>query len=121
MKTPNDINFKAGQNIAMKVPAHQYEHTVKFYREIIGLPQIKNEEPQIVFKFGDKKLWIDKEKHLSQAEIWLELECDNIDEAKKHFRLNEVSQRDGIEKLPRNFKAFWISSPSDIIHLINEQ
>jgi hypothetical protein len=115
------VNFNAGKNIAMKVPSHQYEQTVIFYREIIGLPQIKEEEPEIVFKFGDKKLWIDKVQHLSQAEIWLEIECDDINEAKKHFKQHKVNRRDEIEKLPRDFKGFWISSPSDIIHLISEK
>lgn len=113
------INFKAGQNIALKVPSHQYEETVTFYRDIIGLQQIKNEEPEIVFKFGDKKLWIDKVKHLSQAEIWLEIECDDIKGAKKHFKKHGVYRRDEIEKLPLEFNGFWISSPSNIIHLIS--
>jgi len=120
MKKHNNIRFKAGQNIAMKVPLHQYEQTVKFYRDIIGLPQIKDEEPQTVFKFGDKKLWIDKENHLSQSEIWLELECKNLEEAKKYLESENIIRRDDVEKLPEGFEGFWIASPGDIIHLITK-
>jgi predicted enzyme related to lactoylglutathione lyase len=115
-----NIKFKAGKNIAIKVPTHQYEQTVEFYRDIIGLPQIRQEKPQIVFKFGDKNLWIDKQNYLSQAEIWFEIECENINEAKKYFKAKRVVRRDEVEKLPPDFKGFWIASPGDIIHLITE-
>ena len=118
--TRQHVSFKAGKNIAMKVPSHQYEQTVLFYRDIIGLHQLKNEEPQIVFEFGDKKLWIDKENHLSQAEIWLELTCSDLEEAKKYLASEKIIRRNEIEKLPKDFEGFWISSPSDIIHLISK-
>ena len=35
------MKFTAGNNIAMKVPYHQYEQTVHFYRDIIRLPEKK--------------------------------------------------------------------------------
>ena len=45
-KTPmsknEDITFEAGDNIAMKIPPHQYDATVRFYRDILRLPQIEN-------------------------------------------------------------------------------
>ncbi len=104
----------------MKVPSHQYEQTVQFYRDIIELPQVKDEEPQIVFKFGDKNLWIDKTDQLSQTEIWLELECDDLEEAKIYFKSEDIIRRDEIEKLPEGFEGFWIASPGDIIHLISK-
>ncbi len=115
------ITFRAGNNIAMKVPSHQYDQTVTFYKDIIGLPQIKNEEPKMVFKFGDKKLWIDREKHLSQAEIWLELQCSHLEEAKKYLTSEKIIRRDEVEQLPKDFKGFWITSPSNIIHLITTE
>ncbi len=120
MRKNNKVKFSAGKNIAMKVPAHQFEQTVQFYRDIIGLRQIKENEPEVVFKFGDKNLWIDKANNLSQAEIWLEIECKNINEAKKYFKAKEITRRDEIEKLPRGLQAFWITNPCDIIHLISE-
>ena len=44
----------------------------------------------------------------------------NIDGAKKYFKRKCVIRRDEIEKLPNDFTGFWITSPSDIIHLITE-
>ena len=114
------VTFAAGQNIAMKVPPHQYEQTVTFYRDIIGLPVIKEEEPHIVFKFGDNKLWIDRVNHLSQSEIWLELECNDVKEAKKYLTSENIMRRDEIEKLPEGFEGFWIAGPNNIIHLISK-
>ena len=32
--------FQGGKNIAMKVPPHQHEATVRFYRDLLGLEQI---------------------------------------------------------------------------------
>jgi catechol 2,3-dioxygenase-like lactoylglutathione lyase family enzyme len=34
------VKFAAGRNIAMKVPPHQYEATVGFYRDVLGLKEI---------------------------------------------------------------------------------
>ena len=120
MKKQKQVKFKAGKNIAMKVPAHQYQQTVEFYKDIISLRQIKEYEPETVFKFGDKNLWIDKVNYMSQSEIWLEIECDDINEAEKYLESQGVVRRDEIEKLPKGLQAFWISSPSDIIHLISK-
>jgi hypothetical protein len=74
----------------------------------------------LAFEFSGKKLWIDKVNHLSQSEIWLEIVCNNITEAKKYFKKTEITRRDEIEKLPDGLQAFWISSPNDIVHLITE-
>ena len=114
------VKFKAGKNIALKVPTHHYDRTVNFYREILGLHQIEENKPEVVFEFGDKNLWIDKVDYLSQSEIWLEIKCNNIGDAKEHFKVQGLTFRDEIEKLPRDLKAFWITSPNDIIHLISE-
>ena len=66
--------FQPGENIAIKVPPHQFEQTVSFYRDILGLEQIELDSSDhfqsVPFKFGDKNLWIDKSAALSQAEIW---------------------------------------------------
>jgi catechol 2,3-dioxygenase-like lactoylglutathione lyase family enzyme len=65
--------FQGGRNIAMKVPPHQYDDTVRFYREVIGLKEVAELAPSIVFEFGANRLWLDRVKTLSQAEVWLEL------------------------------------------------
>lgn len=114
--------FEPGSNIAMKVPAHEYDKTVAFYRDVFGfeLIPLDNDETTdtIRFKFGDKVLWIDRVETVSQAEIWLEVVTDDLDAASEYFQQNEVVRCDEIEPLPEGFKGFWISSPSNIIHLV---
>ena len=58
MTENKSAKFIAGGNIAMKIPTHDYEQTVKFYRGIIGLPEIEVDSPSVVFEFGDKRLWL---------------------------------------------------------------
>ena len=118
-------SFSPGANIAIKVPVHEYESTVTFYRDILGLKQVKLESPDkyesTAFEFGDKNLWIDKISAISQAEIWLEIKTDNIQKAKDYLEEKGYCRRDEIETLPSEFKGFWLSSPSNIIHLIQQQ
>lgn len=110
--------FKAGRNIAMKVPPHQYDETVTFYRDVIGLKEISLSKNDIGFEFGGKILWIDCVSSISHAEIWLEITTNDIDSAAKKLRKAGVVRRDEIETLPDGLQAFWVSSPSSIIHLI---
>ncbi|PWG61233.1 VOC family protein [Spiribacter halobius] len=116
--------FEPGKNIAMKVPVHEYEKTVAFYRDVLGLKTIQDDTPSSTesakFEFGGKVLWIDKVSSLSQAEIWLELVTDRGDDAARHLEDNGCIRRDEIEALPHGFRGFWVSSPSNIIHLVTE-
>ena len=116
--------FKAGKNIAIKVPSHEYEKTISFYRDIIGLDEkeVSSLDPHesYSFVFGDKNLWIDKISGISQTEVWFELVTDNCTEAAVYLEAHGIVRRDGIEPLPDDFKGFWVSSPSNIIHLITE-
>lgn len=116
--------FLPGNNIAMKVPVHEFDNTVAFYRDILGFEEIKVASPDgataITFKFGDKTLWIDKIAGLSQAEIWLEILTDDIESASAYFEAKNCIRRDEIEPLPKGFKAFWLANPANIIHLITE-
>lgn len=102
----------------MKVPPHQYDETVRFYRNVVGLKQIQAFDPDVVFEFGDKNLWIDRVATISQAEIWLEIITDDIAEAAKKLEIENVVRCDEIEELPEGFQGFWISSPAAIVHLV---
>jgi len=117
-------NFSPGNNIAIKVPAHEYEQTVNFYKVVLGLTQKEtsssDEFSSITFEFGDKNLWIDKIAGISQAEIWLEITADNTADAKLYLQEQGCSIRNDIEPLPANFDGFWLSSPSNIIHLVSQ-
>ncbi len=112
--------FTAGRNIAMKIPPHEFSRTVEFYRDILGLPLVEEEAPSIVFEFGGKRLWLDRVDHMSQAEIWLEIQSHNIEEAAEYLESCGVTRRDEIEPLPQGFKGFWISNPANIIHLVSQ-
>jgi catechol 2,3-dioxygenase-like lactoylglutathione lyase family enzyme len=117
MQTPN---FTPGRNIAIKVPPHAYDATLAFYRDVIGLKQLTGSQKEIGFRFGDKSLWIDRVPTISQAEVWLEIESDDLSAAAEHFRKHGVIRCDEIEPLPPGFKGFWIMSPASIVHLVCE-
>jgi catechol 2,3-dioxygenase-like lactoylglutathione lyase family enzyme len=114
--------FTPGRNMAMKVPAHEYDKTVAFYRDVLGLPQITelamSSTESVRFAFGDKVLWIDRVTGLSQAELWLEIVTDDPDRAAAYLAEHGCARRDEIEPLPAGFKSCWISSPCNIIHLV---
>lgn len=111
--------FEGGKNIAMKVPPHQYEATVAFYRDLLGLEQIAGPSGDSVgFKFGTNNLWIDRVPSMSQAELWLELVTDDTAEAADTLKKAGVVRCDDIEDLGGNFDGYWIASPAAIVHLV---
>jgi hypothetical protein len=112
--------FQGGKNIAMKVPPHQYDATVRFYRDLLGLEQIGGPAGDAVgFKFGGNNLWIDKVPGMSQAELWLEIVTDDTTKAAKLLADAGTTRCDDIEELGKDFDGFWISSPAAIIHLVD--
>lgn len=119
-----NTNFEPGSNIAMKVPSHEYEATVAFYRDVLGLRLIEDaaqsSTESVRFDFGGKVLWIDRVESLSQAEIWLEVCTDDVEAASRHLAEHGCVRRDEIEALPAGFNGFWVSSPANIIHLVTD-
>lgn len=117
-------DFKPGRNIAIKVPVHEFDKTVSFYRDILSFEvldtETENALESVAFKFGDKTLWIDKVSGLSQAEIWLEIRTDDVEKAAEYFSEKGVKRRNEIESLPEGFKGFWITNNANIIHLVSE-
>lgn len=115
--------FSGGRNIAMKVPPHLWDETVRFYRDVIGLSVSKNvasSSTSICFDFGANRLWIDSVEALSQAELWLELNTSDIEGAARDFDSAGVVRRDEIEPLPEGFEGFWIQNPASIIHIVSK-
>lgn len=119
------LDFSAGKNIAMKVPAHEFEQTIRFYRDVLGFEVLEDiasdSDDSVAFAFGDTILWVDKAAALSQAEIWLEIVTEDVESAAYYLRQQGCFRRDEIEVLPQDFRGFWISSPANIIHLVNEE
>lgn len=116
--------FTPGKNIAIKVPAHEFEKTVAFYRDILRFDEsaaAASAADSVAFRFGDKTLWVDKVSRISQAEIWLEVVTDDLAVASRYLEDQGCARRDDIEPLPEGLKAIWISSPSNIIHLVAER
>jgi hypothetical protein len=115
------VKFSAGRNIAMKVPPHQYQATVSFYRDVLGLKEITAHAPAVGFEFGANNLWIDNVPTMSQAEVWLEVVSDDIVAAAEYLDEAGIARCDAIEALPKELQAFWIASPASIVHLVCKQ
>ncbi len=113
--------IKGGIDIAIKVPPHQYQQTLNFYRYVIGLEEITDKPPATGFVLGPNRLWIDEAPGMSQAEIWLELFTSDFQLAEKHVAENGVTRCDTVEPLPDSFKGGWIMSPCNIVHMLREQ
>ena len=114
-------SFRPGRNIALKIPPHQFEETVSFYRDTLQLRQLESAHGSIGFDFDGKDLWLDSVDTASHAEVWFEICADDLEAAKAHFQSQKVVRRDEIEKLPPNFEGFWITNPSGTIHLVTPQ
>jgi hypothetical protein len=118
MSETSQPQFEGGANIAMKVPAHVFDPTVLFYRDVLRLPLLEEQPGSVVLRFGANRLWLDRADHLSQAEVWLELTTDNVPAAAEYLSRRGTVRRDEIEALPAGFGGFWICNPADVIHLV---
>lgn len=112
------LRYQGGRNLALKLPPHQFDATVRFYGEVLGLPRLAEFEPSVVFEFGASRLWLDRVAGLSQAELWLELLAHDTGKAAQHLARAGVVRCDEIEALPEGFDGFWITSPAAIVHLV---
>ncbi|HWJ07063.1 MAG TPA: hypothetical protein VNS57_14895 [Steroidobacteraceae bacterium] len=112
------MTFRGGRNIAMKVPAHRWLHTVAFYEETLGLPVLQRQANSIAFEFGSQRLWIDRVDHLSRAEVWLEVVASDLAAAGARLVAADVPRCDAVEPLPDGFHGYWIVNPADVVHLV---
>jgi hypothetical protein len=110
--------IQGGINIAVKVPSHQYEQTIAFYRDVVGLKPFDAKAPAVGFELGPNRLWIDEAPLFTQAEVWLELFTDDHDGALAHLEKAGVTRADQIEPLGDNFKGGWIINPANIVHMV---
>lgn len=113
-------SFKAGSNIAIKVPAHRHAETVAFYRDVVRLPLVEERGDTAVFEFGFMRLWLDRVEHQSQTDIWLELRTRDLDVATAELEKAGAPVRDGLEPLG-DLPAHWVSDPAGVVLLIHEQ
>lgn len=111
--------FKAGSNIALKLPARDFERTKTFYRDVLGLPLVQEERNSLAFEFGSLRLWLDRMEGLDRAQVWLEVRTDDTEAAAEFLAGQGVERRDEVEELPPGFDGFWISDPAGIIYLVS--
>ena len=109
--------FKAGTNIAMKVPTHLFDEMVAFYEDALGLP-VSHRDSGAVVEFGGMTLWLDKVAAMTQPELWLEVTTPDTATAARHLQDAGVVRCDEIEGLPPDFDGFWVAAPGGLIHLV---
>ncbi len=112
--------FTGGPNIAIKTPSHQFEATVGFYRDVLGLEEVETSGESVSFRFGANRLWVDCVPQLSKAEVWLEVATDNVEAAAKYLSERGVIRRDEVEALPGSVRGFWVCDAASNIILIHE-
>lgn len=112
--------FQAGNNIAIKVPAHRHAETVSFYRDVVRLPLVEERTDTAVFEFGPMRLWLDRVEHQSQTDVWLELRTPDLAGAMTELQKAAAPTRDGLEPLG-DLPGHWISDPAGVVLLVHEE
>ncbi|QBS44567.1 VOC family protein [Nocardia sp. CS682] len=118
--------FRGGHNIAMKLPKAQFDRTVAFYRDTLGMEVTDNSGEAVAegvmqsaaIQFGPVTLWLDRVDNYARADLWLELLTDDVDRATKHLAAHGVPVQDELEPLPSTMHAHWISNPVGIPHIV---
>ncbi|MCC3761782.1 VOC family protein [Glycomyces sp. TRM65418] len=119
-------HFRGGQNIAMKLPKAQFDRTLAFYRDVLGMDVVDESGTDIAdgvrqsasVQFGPVKLWFDRVDNYASAELWLELFTDDVELAADHLAAHGVEPQDELEPLPPGMTAHWITNPAGIPHLV---
>ncbi|MFD0986834.1 hypothetical protein [Methyloligella solikamskensis] len=112
--------FKGGRNMALKLPAHQFEATLQFYRDTLGLPVKMMADGVPVVEYGPIRLWLDRSETVSRSELWMEIVAKDAEKADAALEAAGVTRCDNIEPLPKDFRGFWVMSPADVVHLVAE-
>lgn len=114
----NAAGFRPGRNVAIKVPERHYAATVAFYRDTLGFGCETVSEDLAVIDFGAIRLSLDRVPHQSQADVWLEVLCDDTRVADDQLKAAGAARCDEVEPLPEGMDAFWIAAPAGTIHLV---
>lgn len=111
--------FKAGINIAIKIPKSKYEQTVAFYRDILKLEIEEKaiDHPTVSrthqVRFGHNIIWLDCVDNYTHSETWLQLKVSDVGEAALYLKSKGVETCDEIEELPENMH--WITDPAGTV------
>jgi catechol 2,3-dioxygenase-like lactoylglutathione lyase family enzyme len=126
MSTPS---FAGSVNIAMKIPRADYDATVAFYRDTLGLPVTTadaSSTPTVsathAVQFGPNTLWLDRVDTYSQPDIWLEVHTDDLDSATHRLANDGIGTCDEIEPIVgAPFRSHWIKNPAGVVHHLAER
>lgn len=118
--------FRGGNNIAMKLPRAQFDRTVAFYRDILGMEVTEDSDETVTegvvqsaaVRFGPVTLWLDRVDNYAHADLWLELFTDDVDRATEHLAAHGIPVQDELEPFPSGMNAHWISNPVAIPHIV---
>lgn len=113
------LKFRGGRNVAMKLPPHQYEAMIKFYRDTLGLEVQQTSDNSHAVDYGPIRLWLDRCPKTSHAELWLDIGTNDTKAAAKHLAAEGVVRCDAIEELPKNFDGYWIANSAGIVHIVS--
>lgn len=120
-----DIRFSGGPNIAIKIPKNQYEATVAFYMEVLGMEVEERpiSHPTVSrthrVKFGSNVLWLDCVDNYSRPETWLELNVGDVPKATAYLQNQGISTWDELEEIPENMH--WITDPAGNVFLLSSK
>jgi predicted enzyme related to lactoylglutathione lyase len=120
-----DIKFEGGVNIAIKIPKGKYEQAVSFYRDVLKLEveEQEIEHPTVSrthrVKFGSNIMWLDCVDNYTHPETWLELNVDDVEQARNHLKANGVDTCNEIEQLPENMH--WIMDPAGSVFIVKKR
>ncbi len=106
--------FRAGRNVAVRVPADQWEQTLRFYDRGLGLRRLESGAPSVAFELGPDRLWVIRVTTLDAAEIWLEFQTDSADVMADYLLRPDVIPCDDTIAAPTGgFQTMWISSAAN--------
>jgi catechol 2,3-dioxygenase-like lactoylglutathione lyase family enzyme len=110
----------------MKIPKAQYDATVAFYRDTLGLAVTKEDasdtptvEATHKVEFGPITLWLDRDDTYSQTDLWLQVHTDELDTATTRLAETGITPCDELEPFDGvEFRSHWIKNPAGVVHLL---
>ncbi|WP_280442811.1 VOC family protein [Nocardia brasiliensis] len=110
----------------MKLPKAQFDRTVAFYRDVLGMAVTEDSSDPVAagvirsaaVQFGPVTLWLDRVDNYAHADLWLELFTDDVDRATEYLAAQGVAVQDELESLPAGMAAHWISNPAGVPHIV---
>lgn len=92
---------------------------MRYLETRVGLPLVERNERSVAFEFGALRLWIDEVPTASHSEVWLQLQCSDLDAATEHLVDGGAVLCDEIEPLG-DLRAHWLADPAGTVWLLSQ-